>query len=171
MIFKFSELEPFLPTRSLFRQKQTPDNCFSFRKSTNLFDVRCFEEIGFVEVEGLLISRTFQPYVNLVNASQTTTAEDIDKAEPITQPTVLLLPKQTERRFYDNFPFQRAANHEAILFSAEFTPVRLAPWFQKKYGVPCETALACVAYKDQIYPETTFSRKMITLDYARKVTF
>ena len=171
MIFKFSELEPFAKTRSVFRKKQTPDNCFSFRKSANIFDIRCFEEIGFFEAEGLLISRTFQPYVNLSAANVSVTKDDIDEKHPISEPTVLIIPKQTELKFYKNFPFTRSTNNDAILFSGEFTPVRLMPWFQKMYGLPCETALACVAYKENIYPETALSSKKIDHDYLLRVTF
>lgn len=162
----YEALKPYeTSSDTIFKHKPIPDNCIAVAKGPNRFDIRSLEEYGFVECQGVLVSRTFQAYANY-NADGS-----ISSDKPITEPTILIIPKQTEHKFYDNFPFVRTFNQDAIVLSAEFTPIKLKPAFVSKFSIPTDVALAAIAYKEQVDFTPELSKKHIDTKYLKSVMF
>ena len=153
-------LENSLP---IIRTKYKPDNCSIFDLGNRTFDVRCMEEHGFVRTDKVLVNRTFQPFLRYASSGE------IDKEHPVTDPTTLIIPAQSELEFFESFPFTRIANQDGITFTGIFQPITLNQQFIDKLNLKTETALACIAYKTTLVHDPSASFKPIKLNYLNRV--
>lgn len=137
----------------VFRTKKQPDNCLAVAKGKNIYDVRCMEEVGFVEFGDVLITRTIQPYV-LYNREGKITNQ-------VTTPTVLVFPNQSQETFSRNFPTYHIATNDGIVFSGEFMPVEAGPQFRSELELSEAQVFVCVAYKSKFDPTNSRSKKVV----------
>lgn len=149
--------------QKIWHTKTTPDNSFITVKSRPdgrfVFDITLMEEIGFVEIEDALITRTVQPLAH--RDAKGKMQEGI-----VSEPTVLVIPKQSESSISKAFPWLPVAHGLGIQFSGEFMPVKLGPAFIEKYNPPTTTALVLVGMKTSLEPARKTSKVGVDVGYA-----
>ncbi|HLX53449.1 MAG TPA: hypothetical protein VKR58_05895 [Aquella sp.] len=170
-IFKKFNLAPWV-------KKSMPDNCLikRFKDDYTTYDVRCFEECGFVEIGDWLISRTVQPYaivadVPFKNEDGTKgVKEEVQAIYPsLNSKTGLLcvIPKMTEEEFFTKCPFVPGADNMGIQFTGEFEVGMINPEFAAEYNIPCTTAFILRRYKSKLKMNKNVSKPTVERDFYR----